>query len=110
MKRLNRLLAGSLLALIAAPSAAFADVRLPAVFSDHMVLQQQKGTAIWGWADAGEDVSISINGATGAAKTGADGKWSAKLDNLAAGGPFVLTVKGKNTLTVKDVLVGEVWL
>ncbi|QOV89790.1 sialate O-acetylesterase [Humisphaera borealis] len=110
MNRFNRILASSLLALVAAPSAVLADVRLPAIFSDHMVLQQQKAAAVWGWADAGEEVTVSVDKATATTKAGTDGKWTAKLDKLPAGGPFTLIVKGRNTLTVKDVLVGEVWL
>ena len=65
---------------------------------------------VWGWAVADEEVSVSINGQTKNIKAGADGKWSLKLDALKAGEPTTLVVKGKNTLTIKDVLIGEVWL
>src|SRR5579862_10010806 len=96
--------------LLLLPLAAPADVRLPQIISDHMVLQRDGADPIWGWADAGEEVTVGIAGQTKTAKPGADGKWVVRLDKLAAGGPHELTVKGKNTLTIKDVLVGEVWL
>jgi sialate O-acetylesterase len=106
--RLNGLLLALLFSWIAPTIRA--DVRLPAVISDHMVLQQDAAAPIWGWADNGEEVTITIAGQSKSAKAGADGKWMIKLDNLTAGGPHELIVKGKNTLKVVDVLVGEVWL
>ncbi len=90
--------------------AAPADVKLPAVFSDHMVLQRDMAAPVWGTAAPDEEVTVSIAGQTVTAKAGADGKWSVKLAKLSAAGPHTLTVKGKNTLTISDVLVGEVWL
>ena len=97
------------LALLLGP-IAWADVTLPSLFSDHMVLQQDAPVPVWGWAAADEEVSVSIGDQTKTAKAGADGKWSLKLDALKAGEPTTLTVKGKNTITINDVLVGEVWL
>ncbi len=93
------------------PHAARADVRLPAIFSDHAVLLSGVAVPVWGWADAGEKVEVSFAGQTKSATPGADGKWMVKLDALKADAKAQeLTVKGKNALTVKDVLVGEVWL
>lgn len=90
---------------------ARADVKLPAIFSDHMVLQRDTSVPVWGWADPEEMVSVSIAGQTQSAKAGADGRWMVKLDKLkTAGGGQMLTVQGKNKLTVNDVLMGEVWL
>ena len=65
---------------------------------------------MWGWAEAGEDVTVSLAGTQAATKAGADGKWLVKLQTPAAGGPHELVVKGKNELKFKDVLVGEVWI
>ena len=90
--------------------AARADVKLPAIFGDHMVLQRDSTVPVWGTAAPGEEITVSIAGQTASAKAGADGKWSVKLTKLAAAGPHTLTVKGKNTVTFSDVLVGEVWL
>lgn len=92
------------------PGAARADVKLPALFSDHAVLQRDATVPVWGWAAKGEEVTVSMAGQSQATKAGEDGKWRVDLKNLSAGGPHVLTVKGTNTLTVNDVLVGEVWL
>jgi len=90
---------------------AYADVKLPAIISNHMVLQADHTVPIWGWAEPGEEVTVSIAGQTLTAKADNDGRWSVKLAKLpAAAEPQTLTVKGKNTLTVEDVLVGEVWL
>ena len=109
MKRSFTLLA--LAAACAAFSSARADVKLPAIFSDHMLLQQDLAVPVWGWADAGEQVSVSLAGQTKTTQAGADGTWSVKLDKLAASGEAqTLSVQGKNTVTVQDVLVGEVWL
>jgi hypothetical protein len=96
---------GSALAL-----GAIADVRLPSVFSDHAVLQQGVAVPVWGWAEPGEDVTVTVAGQTRAVKAGADGAWRVTLDALKPGATLTLVVKGKNTLTVQDVLAGEVWL
>ncbi|HZN56518.1 MAG TPA: sialate O-acetylesterase [Planctomycetota bacterium] len=97
-------------ALAALPVSLSAEVRLPAIFGSHMVLQQGMADKVWGWADPGEEVTVSISSQSKTAKTGADGKWIITLEPLAAGGPFTLTVQGKNKITLEDVLVGEVWL
>jgi sialate O-acetylesterase len=91
-------------------TAARGDVRLPKLFGDSMVLQQQSQAAIWGWADADEEVTVSLGETKATAKAGADGKWLTKIQTPAAGGPLTLTVKGKNEITLKDVYVGEVWI
>lgn len=90
-------------------SATRADVRLPALFSDNMVLQQGIRVPVWGWADDGETVTVTFRGhkATATAK---GGKWSVKLGRLKAGGPDTLVIAGKNTIEIKNVLVGEVWI
>ena len=86
------------------------DVKLPALFADHMVLQRELAVPVWGWADFGEKVTVSLADQTKTATADKDGKWTVRLDKLKAGGPYTLTVKGTNTVAVKDVLVGEVWL
>ncbi len=99
----------SLLSLTLATSL-HAEVSLPALFSDHMVLQQDVEAPIWGWADAGEKITVSIGGETRETTAGADGKWKARLPKLKAGDAGTLTVSGSNTVQIQDVLVGEVWL
>jgi sialate O-acetylesterase len=95
---------------VVAAFPALADVRLPAIFSDHAVLQQGVALPVWGWADPGEEVAVSLAGQTRAAKAGADGAWRVTFDALKPGAALTLTAKGKNAVTVQDVLVGEVWL
>jgi sialate O-acetylesterase len=88
--------------------AVRADVRLPAIFSDHMVAQAGVVVPVWGWAEPGEAVTVSLAGQSRSVTTGPDGKWTVKLKPTHES--QTLTVTGKNTLTVRDVLVGEVWL
>ncbi|RAK03282.1 sialate O-acetylesterase [Larkinella arboricola] len=90
---------------------AWADVRLPKVFGSHMVLQRQKTVPVWGWSDPGEKVTVQFNNQTKTVKADKSGKWLVRLEPLEAGGPYVMTVRGKkNTVTFDDVLVGEVWV
>ena len=99
------------LALFSTLNAARADVTLPRIFSEHMVLMKSAATPIWGKADPAEHISISMNGQTTHATAGADGKWKATLDlRDSAPGPFEMTVAGKNKIVIPDVLVGQVWL
>lgn len=83
-----------------------AGVRLPVIFSDGMILQQGRPVAVWGRADAGEEVRVSVAGISAATVADSDGRWHAVLDALPAGGPYILKV---NDLTVEDVLAGDVW-
>ncbi len=87
-----------------------AEVSLPSIFSDHMVLQAGKPDNIWGKATPGEKVTVEFQGKTYSAEAGSDGRWNLKLDASAKGGPFELVVKASNEIRIKDVLVGEVWL
>jgi len=87
-----------------------ADVKLAGVFTDSMVLQRDIPIPIWGWADAGEAVTVQLGAAKANAQTGADGRWKVALPKTSAGTGLELTVAGKNTLVLKDVAVGEVWV
>ena len=89
---------------------AQADVKLPALISDHMVLQQELPASVWGWAEPGEKVTIRFAGRTAETAADAGGKWRVKLNGLKAGAAGDMTITGKNELTVKDVLAGEVWV
>jgi sialate O-acetylesterase len=95
-------------ACLASPAAA--DVKLANLFSNGMVLQQGTAAPVWGTAEAGEAVTVSVAGQTAQATADATGKWVAKLPVLTAGGPHEMVVKGKNEVKVADVLVGEVWI
>jgi sialate O-acetylesterase len=78
-------------------------------FSDGMVLQRNKPIAVFGTANSGESVSVQLGTDTKTIVTPSDGKWKLFLDPKAAGGPYVVTIKGTNTITINDVYVGEVW-
>ena len=98
------------LGLLAAPTAQ-ADVRLPNILSDHMVLQSGQPLPVWGKADPGERVTVQIARQTLRTTAAADGKWRVMLKPLKpSAAPAQMVVRGRNTLTVSDILVGEVWL
>jgi sialate O-acetylesterase len=83
---------------------------LSPMFSSNMVLQRGIKDPIWGWTAPGSQVTVTIGGKTATTKAGADGKWLAKVGPLAVGGPYTLTVKGSETVTLNNVLVGDVWI
>lgn len=87
-----------------------ANVRMPLLFSDGMVLQRNKEIPVWGWAEANEKVEVRFNKQTKTIQADKDGKWMIKLSAEKAGGPFELIITGKNKIVIKDVLVGEVWI
>jgi sialate O-acetylesterase len=102
------------LALLAAnlvsADLASADVRLPKIFGNHMVLQQGVLNPIWGTATAGEQVTVSIGDTKAATTADNDGRWMVKIAAPPVGGPYTITVAGKNTVMLSDVLCGEVWI
>jgi sialate O-acetylesterase len=83
---------------------------LSPVFTDHMVLQRDQKDAVWGWAKPGEKVSVTLAGQSAEAVAGADGKWQVLLPALPAGGPHTMTVSGPQTVTLQDILIGDVWI
>ncbi|UCG59694.1 MAG: hypothetical protein JSU70_09285 [Phycisphaerales bacterium] len=101
-----------LMLLLAGSGTTFADVRLPSIIGDNMVLQQGGQVPIWGWADAGEQITVSVSwhsmkwGST----VGKDGKWKFEMNAPKTGGPYEITISGKNTVTISNILVGEVWV
>lgn len=97
------------LSLLFAP-LAHADVKLPAIISDHMVLQAETNAPVWGWAEPGEAVAVTLGETTLKTKADAAGKWKVAFTKLKPGASLTLKVKGKNELTINDVAVGEVWL
>ena len=89
--------------------AARAEVKLHSLFTDHMVLQRGVAVPVWGWADEGERVTVEFRGKK-VSTTARGGAWMVKLGKLKAGGPHELKVTGRNSITLRDVLVGEVWI
>jgi sialate O-acetylesterase len=100
---------GIALMLLAAP--VHAEVWMPSVFGDHMVLQEGTAVPVWGTASPGEDVRVEVAGRSARTKAGADGAWRVTLSKLGYGGPHTLTVTAASgSKTFSDVLVGEVWV
>jgi sialate O-acetylesterase len=97
--------------LLLSPSLLLAELSVPHFFSDHMVLQRERATAIWGKADANAEVTVSFKGKTATTQAAADGKWRAQIETGAAdANGSVLTISaGADKLEIEDVLVGEVW-
>jgi sialate O-acetylesterase len=98
------------LSLAAAVRPCAADVRLPRIFGNQMVLQRDLPVRVWGTADPGEKVTVTIGKHESSATADEQGKWKVELPAVAAGNPVEVKVSGKNTITLHDVLVGEVWV
>ncbi|WP_133795203.1 sialate O-acetylesterase [Prosthecobacter fusiformis] len=90
---------------------AQAEIKLPSIIGDNMVLQQKQANPIWGWDTPGAEVTVKFAGQTKTAKAGADGKWTVKLDAVPANAqPATISIQGTTAKEVKNVLVGEVWV
>lgn len=96
--------------LSAIQSFSYAEIRMPRIFSNGMVLQRDKPISIWGWALPDEEVHVSLGNHTKTVITNKQGRWLIKLDPMSAGGPFDLIINGKNSLTFTNVLLGDVWV
>jgi sialate O-acetylesterase len=100
---------GCLLLVWATP--AFAEVGLPKIFSDNMVLQRNRALKVWGWAGANESVTVTFNGQNVKSKADRNGNWYVALKPMAHGGPFTMSIQGKsNIISYKNVLIGDVWI
>ncbi|MBK8501381.1 MAG: sialate O-acetylesterase [Saprospiraceae bacterium] len=87
-----------------------AEVRLPHLFGDHMVLQRNEPLHFWGWAAPGEKVNVTLGSQSESMLTREDGSWSIYLSEMTAGGPFIATIEGSNRIEIADVLIGDVWV
>ena len=115
MRRIGRYgtkcrLAAALATWSVVAGTAWAEVRLPHVFSSHMVVQQEKPVMVWGWAEPKESVTVQLGSASQQVQANERGEWKASLPSLKAGGPYTLTVSGSSKVQFEDVMVGEVWL
>ncbi len=97
-------------ALIGTTTRLQAELRLPAIIGDNMVLQQEANTPVWGWAAPGQNVTVTLGDRKAAATADDKGKWVAYLPNLKAGGPHDIIIEAEKTLTLHNVLIGDVWL
>src|SRR5271165_6679290 len=93
---------------LAAP--LYGSVSVPALFADHMVIQRHQPVHIWGDAAAGESLTVEFRGEQRTTTADPLGRWMVEFPPGEAGGPFMLTVRGANALTFKDILVGDVWI
>lgn len=116
MKRQWKMSPGNMLtawaSLLLLASVVAADIRLPAVVGDNMVLQRGRKVPLWGWADPGETVAVKVSWKAKEQRVtvGQDGKWRLDVPAPAVGGPYEITLTGKNTIVLKDILCGEVWV
>ncbi len=97
------------LLMVASLPSTRADVRLPHLFTDHMVLQRDRPIRVWGWADEGEKITVALDSKS-TRTVARNGKWSVTLPRHKAGGPHTLVVQGNNRIEVQDILMGEVWI
>jgi sialate O-acetylesterase len=109
LKYIPASLALVLIALTQPPASA--EVRLPGFFGDHMVMQRDIELRVWGWCDAGEAVTVTLNGKEASTKGNAEGKWKVTLPAMRASTkPLQLRIQGNNVIEISDILIGEVWL
>ncbi len=103
---------GTIAAAACLSSTLFGDVRLPAIFGDHMVLQRDARVAIWGTADPDAVIEIRADWTDSASVTraGSDGRWRTWIQTAGAGGPHTLSIRGDGAIDVRDVLLGDVWI
>src|SRR5687767_3112471 len=87
-----------------------AQVRLPKIFGDNMVLQRNAPLRIWGWASPAESVTVQFHNQQKTVHANAAGSWEAVLAPESAGGPYQLAIKGKTTITLKGLLMGDLWV
>ncbi|MEM7315914.1 MAG: 9-O-acetylesterase, partial [Planctomycetota bacterium] len=100
-----------LLALTTTP-LLHAELRLPGFFGDHMVLQQEKPIKVWGWAEAGEEVTVALSGKTATTKAADNGTWQVEMPAMKASNEAhsLKVTAGEQSVELTDVLIGEVWL
>ncbi|TAE94434.1 MAG: sialate O-acetylesterase, partial [Runella slithyformis] len=101
-----------LFSLLLLSFSGFAQVSLPALVSNNMVLQQKADVNIWGWANPGERVTVTGSWDNNAVSTftNENGVWKLSIKTPAAGGPYSVAVEGSNKIVLQNILIGEVWL
>ena len=110
MNKVTLLLAFTLFMSCRLAPAARAELELPSIIGDNMVLQRGTDAPVWGWDTPGTTVTVSFRGREAQAEADEEGKWMGRIPTGDAGGPFELTIEGTDTVTCADVLVGEVWV
>jgi sialate O-acetylesterase len=105
-----KLLFSAALALTSALAASDPLPFVSPIFGDHMVLQRGKPNTIWGWSQPGDIVTVEIGGHRAKGTAGPDGRWRARIQPPAPGGPYRVRIAGRQTVELQDVLVGDVWI
>ncbi|MBT28852.1 MAG: hypothetical protein CMO01_04245, partial [Thalassobius sp.] len=105
-----RLLLAVFLFFLTFVGKSYADVWVPEIFSDGMVLQQGKEITIWGTAAPREKVAVTLRGRSAITRADRNGDWEVKIPPLSAGGPYIMNILGKNLITINEVMIGDVWL
>jgi len=108
--KINELRYSILIVLLMISFAGIAKVTLPPIFNCNMVLQQGIPIPVWGWASPGEKVTVTLDKNVATTRTGKNGKWRVNLPKMNSGGPYMMTVKGKDLQTFGNVMIGEVWI
>lgn len=111
--KLYKLFSGIILSLLLLTMAqeGHAEVKLPSLFNEGMVLQRDQKIPLWGWADPAEQVKITFDHKTYTTVAGKDSTWSVSMEAMKAGGPYSMTVSGhSNEISIKDILMGDVWV
>ena len=101
-----------LIVIMVLANPALSNIRLPSVITSHMVLQQQAKVTLWGWADPAEKIFVSTswsNTIDSVTATG-DANWKIKINTPIAGGPYTITLNGRSTIVLEDIMIGEVWV
>ncbi len=101
---------GLILLLLFAWSATFGEVKLPRLVSDGMVLQRNAPVRIWGWASDGEKITVHFLDSTYTTSANKNGEWEVTLPQMKAGGPYVMRIDGNNSITINDIVIGDVWV
>ena len=109
MKRTNLIYIPLITAILLCCFTSQAQVRLPQLVRDSMILQRDAPVNIWGWAAVNEKVQVKFNGKLYRSKAGKDGSWKIQLPATKAGGPYTMEISGKNNITLRDILFGDVW-
>ncbi|HEY1869474.1 MAG TPA: sialate O-acetylesterase, partial [Chitinophagaceae bacterium] len=87
-----------------------AQVKLPRLIRDSMILQRDSKINVWGWASKGEKIKIKFNGKNFKTAANADGKWLLQLSPMKAGGPYTMNIDASNHIVINNILVGDVWI
>ena len=90
-------------------ASSFAQIKLPRLVRDSMILQRDTKINVWGWASKGEKVRVKFKDKIYKVTSGNNGKWLLQLPSMKAGGPYTMEIDGKNKIVLKDILVGDVW-